>query len=70
MGSAKDKLDPKTLPRHVAIIMDGNGRWAKKQGTLRVFGHRHALKAVRETLEGAVEIGLNYVTLFTFSTEN
>ncbi len=70
MSSLREKLDLKALPRHVAIIMDGNGRWAKKQGSLRIFGHRNALKAVRETLEGAVEIGLQYATLFTFSTEN
>lgn len=70
MASLKEKLDVKALPDHVAIIMDGNGRWAKKQGEVRIFGHREALKAVREVMEGSVEIGLRHITLFTFSTEN
>ena len=70
MSSLRDKIDFNTLPNHVAIIMDGNGRWAKKGGMIRVFGHKEALKAVRETLEGGVDIGLKYITLFTFSTEN
>ncbi|MEI8201519.1 MAG: isoprenyl transferase [Bacteroidota bacterium] len=58
------------LPQHVAIIMDGNGRWAKKRGKLRTFGHEHGVKAVRETVEIAAEIGIKYITLFAFSTEN
>lgn len=70
MSGLKEKIDPQALPRHVAIIMDGNGRWAKSKGNHRVFGHRNALKAVRDVLEGSVELGLEYVTLFTFSTEN
>ena len=70
MGSNKEHIDLQKLPRHVAIIMDGNGRWAKKKGNMRIFGHREALKAVREVLEAGVDIGLGYVTLFTFSTEN
>lgn len=70
MGSIKENIDLKALPRHVAIIMDGNGRWAKQQGNLRIFGHRQALRAVREVLEAGVELGLGYVTLYTFSTEN
>jgi undecaprenyl diphosphate synthase len=70
MSGLKDKIDLRTLPRHVAIIMDGNGRWAKSKGSQRVFGHRHALKAVRDVLEGSVELGLEHITLFTFSTEN
>jgi undecaprenyl diphosphate synthase len=70
MGSQKENIDLQALPRHVAIIMDGNGRWAKKKGNRRIFGHRQALKAVREVLEGGVELGLGFVTLYTFSTEN
>lgn len=70
MGGLKEHIDLQRVPRHVALIMDGNGRWAKKKGNQRIFGHRNAVRAVRETLEGAVEVGLGYVTLFTFSTEN
>lgn len=70
MTDLKDHIEKQSLPSHVAIIMDGNGRWAKQKGKFRTFGHRQALRAVRETLEGAVEIGLQYVTLYTFSTEN
>jgi undecaprenyl diphosphate synthase len=70
MESKKEHIDLKALPRHVAIIMDGNGRWAKQKGNRRIFGHRQALRAVREVLEGGVEIGLEFITLFTFSTEN
>ena len=55
---------------HIAIIMDGNGRWAKQKGKLRVFGHQSAVKAVRDTTEGAAEIGVKYLTLYAFSTEN
>jgi undecaprenyl diphosphate synthase len=58
------------MPRHVAIIMDGNGRWAKQRGNLRVFGHKSALKSVRDVVEGCVQIGIPYLTLYTFSTEN
>lgn len=58
------------LPRHIAIIMDGNGRWAKRQGMPRVFGHRNGVKAVRETTEAAAELGIEYLTLYAFSTEN
>lgn len=64
-------IDKGNLPRHVAVIMDGNGRWAKQQGVLnRVFGHRNAIKAVRECTEGCAELGIGYLTLYTFSTEN
>lgn len=66
----KDTIDRTRLPQHVAIIMDGNGRWAKEKGKLRVFGHRNGVKAVRDTVEGAVEIGIKYITLYAFSTEN
>lgn len=63
-------INPDRLPKHVAIIMDGNGRWARSKGTERVFGHRSAVEAVRDTTEAAAEIGINYLTLFAFSTEN
>ena len=66
----KDKIDTDKLPQHVAITMDGNGRWAKNKGKLRVFGHQSGVKAVRDTVEGAAEIGLKYITLYAFSTEN
>ena len=68
--SFKALIDPARLPRHIAIIMDGNGRWAKQQGRLRTFGHKHGVKAVRDTVEGAAEIGIEYLTLYAFSTEN
>ena len=66
------KLDLKMdrLPEHIAIIMDGNGRWAKKKGNARIFGHQNGVEAVRDTVEGAAEIGLKYLTLYAFSTEN
>lgn len=60
----------KALPKHIAIIMDGNGRWAKKQGKLRVFGHEHGVKTVRRTVEDCAKLGVEYLTLYTFSTEN
>jgi len=63
-------LDKNNLPKHVAVIMDGNGRWAKKQGAARVFGHRNAIKSVRETVEGCAELGISHLTLYAFSTEN
>ncbi|MGB7785377.1 MAG: isoprenyl transferase [Salinimicrobium sp.] len=66
----KEKIDPKKLPQHIAIIMDGNGRWAKKQGMMRVKGHREGTKAVREVTEGCSEIGVKNLTLYAFSTEN
>ncbi len=68
--SAKDQINPDKLPLHIAIIMDGNGRWAKQKGKLRVFGHQSAVKAVRDTTEGAAEIGIKYLTMYAFSTEN
>lgn len=66
----KERLDLHNLPRHIAVIMDGNGRWAKRQGAARVFGHRNAIQAVRETTEGCAEIGIEHLTLYAFSTEN
>ena len=68
--TAKDQIDLNRLPQHVAIIMDGNGRWAKKKGNPRVFGHRNGVEAVRDTVEAAAELGLGYLTLYAFSTEN
>lgn len=65
-----ENIDLTKLPRHVAIIMDGNGRWAKQQGKMRVSGHKAGVIAVREAVEGAVSIGLEYLTLYAFSTEN
>ncbi|OYX23755.1 MAG: di-trans,poly-cis-decaprenylcistransferase, partial [Algoriphagus sp. 32-45-6] len=66
----KEKLDPTKIPQHIAIIMDGNGRWAKKKGAMRIFGHRHAIQAVKDAIEGADQLGVKYLTLFSFSTEN
>jgi len=68
--SFKDKIDLKKLPKHIAIIMDGNGRWAKKHGHDRVFGHYQGVESVREIVEVAAEIGIKYLTLYTFSKEN
>jgi len=68
--SFKEQLDPHNLPNHIAIIMDGNGRWAKLKGKPRTFGHRHGVTAVREAAESAAEIGVKYLTLYAFSTEN
>jgi len=68
--SYKDQIDTANLPQHVAIIMDGNGRWAKKKGKLRVFGHRNGVAAVRDTVEGAAELGIKHMTMYAFSTEN
>jgi undecaprenyl diphosphate synthase len=61
---------PYTLPRHIAVIMDGNGRWAKKQGAARIFGHKSATKSVREITEECAELGIEFLTLYAFSTEN
>lgn len=66
----KDKLSKDKLPEHIAIIMDGNGRWAKGIGKLRIFGHQTGVGAVREAMEGSVEIGIKYLTLYAFSSEN
>ena len=68
--SLKEQINTERLPNHVAVIMDGNGRWAKKKGLMRVFGHQNGVKAVRETVEAAAEIGVSYLTLYAFSTEN
>ena len=68
--SYKEKINMQRLPRHIAIIMDGNGRWAKKQGFIRTVGHENGVVAVRETAEAAAELGVEYLTLYAFSTEN
>jgi undecaprenyl diphosphate synthase len=68
--SLKDKLIKEKLPKHVAVIMDGNGRWAKQRGSVRIFGHQSGVNAVREITEAAAELGLGYLTLYAFSTEN
>jgi len=69
-NTSKDKINREKLPKHIAIIMDGNGRWAQKRGNQRIFGHRNAVAAVRDTVEAAAELGVRYLTLFAFSTEN
>lgn len=66
----KELIKPESLPKHIAVIMDGNGRWAKGKGAARVFGHKNAIKAVREVTEGSAELGVDYLTLYAFSTEN
>ncbi|ALO16570.1 Ditrans,polycis-undecaprenyl-diphosphate synthase ((2E,6E)-farnesyl-diphosphate specific) [Salinivirga cyanobacteriivorans] len=70
MKTLKEQVAEGQLPRHVAIIMDGNGRWAKKKGNKRIFGHKNGVAAVRETTEAAAEVGVDYLTLYAFSTEN
>ncbi len=64
------QIDKERIPRHVAIIMDGNGRWAKERGKQRIFGHQSALVSVRQATEACAEIGVDYLTLYAFSTEN
>ncbi len=68
--SFKDKLDLKKVPQHVAIIMDGNGRWARQRNKDRIFGHREGVKSAKEVVEAAGEIGVKYLTLYAFSSEN
>jgi undecaprenyl diphosphate synthase len=68
--SFKEKINKATLPSHIAVVMDGNGRWAKQKGFDRIFGHTSGIKSVRQITEAAVETGLKYLTLYTFSTEN
>jgi len=66
----KDQIITERLPSHVAIIMDGNGRWAKQRGNQRIFGHKNGVAAVRDTVEACAELGIKYLTLYAFSTEN
>ncbi len=66
----RDKIDMKKLPSHIAIIMEGNGRWAQEKGQDRLFGHFHGVESVRDIVEGCAELGIGYLTLYAFSTEN
>lgn len=68
--SARDQINTAKLPKHIAIIMDGNGRWAKKHGKNRVFGHQSAVRSVRDVTEASAELGIQYLTLYAFSKEN
>src|ERR1700704_5003622 len=70
MESLKDKIDLQRLPRHIAIIMDGNGRWAREKGQDRLYSHYHGVESVRDIVEGSAELGIGYLTLYAFSTEN
>ena len=70
MSNLLEKIDKNRLPRHIAIIMDGNGRWAKEKGEDRLFGHFHGVESVRNIVEGCAELGVGYLTLYAFSTEN
>jgi len=70
MQDLKDEIAKNNVPNHIAIIMDGNGRWAKLKGKPRVFGHKNGITSVRQVIEGCAEIGINYLTLYAFSTEN
>jgi undecaprenyl diphosphate synthase len=70
MNKMEKEIDKKNLPKHLAIIMDGNGRWAKKQGMLRVFGHEKGTKSVKQTVENSAKLGIEFLTLYAFSTEN
>jgi undecaprenyl diphosphate synthase len=70
MSELLESINTERLPNHVAIIMDGNGRWAKSKGKLRIFGHQSGIKAVRETIKAAAGLKIKYLTLYTFSTEN
>ncbi len=70
MEHLEAQIDKQRLPRHIAIIMDGNGRWAQEQGQDRLFGHFHVVESVRNIVEGCAELGVEYLTLYAFSTEN
>jgi undecaprenyl diphosphate synthase len=70
MSDLLSEIDKNRLPRHIAIIMDGNGRWAKEQGQDRLYGHYHGVESVRDIVEGCAELGIGYLTLYAFSTEN
>ena len=70
MQSLKEQINMDRLPRHIAIIMDGNGRWAQEKGQDRLYGHFHGVESVRDIVEGAAELGIQYLTLYAFSTEN
>ena len=70
MSNLLKKINPNRIPKHIAVVMDGNGRWAKKHGYLRAIGHKSGVKAVREIVQASDDIGVKYLTLYTFSTEN
>ncbi|MFT6850849.1 MAG: undecaprenyl diphosphate synthase [Sphingobacteriales bacterium] len=70
MEELKNQVDKKRLPKHIAVIMDGNGRWAKGKGKNRIFGHQNGVEAVRDTVEASAELGVGFLTLYAFSTEN
>ncbi len=70
MSSLREHIDQQRLPRHIAIIMDGNGRWAQEKGQDRLYGHYHGVESVRDIVEGCAELGVGYLTLYAFSTEN
>jgi len=70
MTDLKSLIDKNKIPNHIAIIMDGNGRWAKQRGTFRIFGHQNAITSVRDSTESCAELGVQYLTLYAFSTEN
>ena len=70
MQSLREQINLQRLPRHIAIIMDGNGRWAKEKGQDRLYGHFHGVESVRNIVEGCAELGVEYLTLYAFSTEN
>lgn len=70
MTTLKDKIDMTRIPQHIAVIMDGNGRWAKQHGKERLFGHYNGVESVRVVVETSVNLGVKYLTLYTFSTEN
>src|SRR5688500_1665005 len=70
MASQKEHIDLQRLPSHIAIIMDGNGRWAREKGQDRLYGHFHGVESVRDIVEGCAELGVEFLTLYAFSTEN
>jgi len=70
MNNSVENIDKSRLPEHIAIIMDGNGRWAKEKGQDRLYGHFHGVESVRDIVEGCAELGIGYLTLYAFSTEN
>ena len=70
MQATVDQIDKNRLPTHIAIIMDGNGRWAEEKGQERLYGHFHGVESVRNIVEGCAELGIGYLTLYAFSTEN
>jgi undecaprenyl diphosphate synthase len=70
VASYREHIVPERIPQHIAVIMDGNGRWAKKKGALRIFGHRNAVQSVKDVTEACGELGVKYLTLYAFSTEN